>query len=260
MIELLKYQILELERLFETTGVPDAARIAVFDLDNTMLVGDIGDAVFAQLAFEGHPLSLTWSEYQRVLRSHRSKAYADVVKAMAGTEPAIVVRATELLLERGKKSIKFPLDLVQRPIPRPLFVEFISFLREQHYQIYVLSASNHISVQLVAERWFQIPPSHSFGIQARIRDGKLTSDLIEPLPVGNGKALLFRHLVPLFSPIITATDSRIDLPLLRLTHPLGFSLWVGDNRSDFQTVTDLVGTKQRFFLVDGNESFAVEEY
>ena len=77
----------------DSSRLPD--KVAVFDLDGTLLEGDIGEAVFAHLIVSGHPLRVTWREYQQQLFTHRSKAYRSVVQAMAGLDIETIVEATK---------------------------------------------------------------------------------------------------------------------------------------------------------------------
>jgi phosphoserine phosphatase len=253
MIDPLKQQVLDLEERIHLSSNPTIGRIAAFDLDGTLLMGDIGDAVFAYLTFENQNLRLSWGEYQHLLRTHKSKAYRAVVEAMAGLDVEIIIQATSAVMNSGKEYLVHRSDAVRIPRPRPLLSQFVSLLQELHYQVFVISASNHISVQHIAQRWFNIPPSHAFGIQGRVREGRITSELIEPVPIGSGKAELFRRVSGSAIPLITGTDSRLDLPLLQLTHPQGLSLWVGDDHIDFDVVTENARAGHRFFFVESGE-------
>ena len=253
MFDLLKRQLLDAEERLTRSSNPASERIAVFDLDGTLLIGDIGDAVFALLTSEHHTRNLSWREYQKLLRTHRSKAYRAVVEAMAGQDVATVVQATSAVMNLKKEHLLLHSDLVRTPRPRPLLSQFVSFLQELRYQVFVISASNHISVRHVAQQWFNIPPSHAFGIQARIREGQISPELIEPVPIGAGKAEVFRHAAGAAVPLVTGTDSRLDLPLLQLTHPQGLSLWIGDDHIDFDVVREHTPAGQRFFFVDSGE-------
>jgi len=260
MFALLKRQLLDAEERFHNLPGQAPERVAAFDLDGTLLIGDIGDAVFAYLVLNGQRLGLTWEEYQRLLRTHKSKAYRAVVEAMAGLEIETVVKATSAVMNLGRDYLVMRSDPVKIPKPRPLLSQFVSLLHEFHYKVYVISASNHISVQYVAQTWFDIPPSCSFGIQGRIRNGQITSQLIDPIPVGSGKAELFKLVTGSVAPLITGTDSRLDLPLLQLTHPQGFSLWVGDDHIDFNVVVENAKAGQRFYFVESGEETLPNEY
>ena len=260
MLELLKRQVLEMEDRMLHASAQRPERIAVFDLDGTLLHGDIGDAVFAYLILQGHPVGLSWPDYQRLIRTHRSKAYRAIVEAMAGMEVETVLQATSTVMSLGMDYLMLRSDRVSIPKPRPLLSQFVSLLREFQYQVFVISASNHISVQHVAQTWFDIPPSHAFGIQARIEAGRLTPRLLEPVPIGAGKAELYRRVAGANIPLITATDSRIDVPLLKLTHPEGLSLWVGEDHLDFDVVMENARNGQRVCFVGSEEVSREDEY
>jgi phosphoserine phosphatase len=253
MLDLLKHQLLDLEERLNQTPHPPTERTAAFDLDGTLLMGDIGDAVFAYLALEDHRLALSWGDYQRLLRTHKSKAYRATVEAMAGLTVETVVRATSAVMSFGLEYLHVHSDVVRIPRPRPLLSQFVALLQQLHYTIFVISASNHISVQHVARQWFNIPSSHAFGIQSTLQDGRITPHLVEPVPIGPGKAALFKYVAGPVVPLVTGTDSRLDIPLLQLTHPQGLSLWVGENQIDFNVVMQNAREGQRFFFVESGE-------
>ncbi|MCX6135731.1 MAG: haloacid dehalogenase-like hydrolase [Ignavibacteriales bacterium] len=235
-------------------------RVAVFDLDGTLLIGDIGDAVFAYLILEGHRLTLSWGEYQHLLRTHKSKAYRTVVEAMAGLEPDTIVRATSAVMNAAKEYLTLGSDRVRKPKPRPLLSQFVSLLHQLQYQVFVISASNHVSVQHVSQAWFNVPPSHAFGIQSRTFEGRLTAELLSPVPIGPGKAELFRLAAGSAVPLITGTDSALDIPLLRITHPMGFTVWLGDNPSDYNAAMATVKGGQKIFFAGSDEEPESDDY
>jgi phosphoserine phosphatase len=260
MIDLLTWQVLETEKQVLRTSNQALERVAVFDLDGTLLIGDIGDAVFAYLTLEGHHLTLSWREYQGLLRTHKSKAYRTVVEAMAGLEIETVVRATSAVMSLGGKYLTLGSDRVRMPEPRPLLSQFVSVLQKFQYQVFVISASNHISVQHVAQTWFNIPPSHAFGIQGRTCEGRITSELVPPIPIGPGKAEIFKLAAGPAVPLITGADNALDLPLLQLTHPRGFSLWVGDNHRDYQVAMEHAKAGQKIFFAGSDEEPESDTY
>ena len=260
MLELLKRHVLSAEERVMKSVDREVNRIAVLDLDGTLLMGDIGDAVFAFLLLEGYKLSLSWGEYQRLLRTHKSRAYRAIVESMAGLDVETIERATSTVMNLTKDHLMIDSYLVCKPKPRPLLVEFVAFLHDFHYQVYVISASNHISVQYVAQTCCNIPPSFAFGIQSEILNDRTTSNLINPIPVGPGKAELFKLVCASPNPLITATDSPLDLPLIRLTHPEGFSLWAGNDSIDYDSAKENARPGQRFIFVGSGEETPLDEF
>ena len=53
-----------LQERFESVPANDYHRIAVFDLDNTLIEGDIGDAVYALLLRNGMVPARAWEDIQ----------------------------------------------------------------------------------------------------------------------------------------------------------------------------------------------------
>ena len=83
-----------LEKSIEKKQIDLPEKRAVFDLDNTLLIGDIGDALFARLKeaekkesvkIDGTEINFSWSEYRNLIKTgNGEKAYRDVVKSMSG--------------------------------------------------------------------------------------------------------------------------------------------------------------------------------
>ncbi|HTY37629.1 MAG TPA: HAD family hydrolase [Bacteroidota bacterium] len=249
MLDLLERSLNELEERLERSSLTELRRIAAFDLDGTLLEGDIGEAVFGFLLNERLTVGLSWEQYQHMLGVHKSMAYKAVVSSMAGAHKEDIAGATSAVMNCESEFIRHGSARIRVPRPRPILKKFLALLRQHRFRILVLSASNHFSVQQVTRVWFDIPASDAFGIQSRLVDNRLTTDFISPLPIGPGKAVLLRSQIGESEPLITGSDSALDLPLLRLTHPYGFSIWVGNDRSDFDVVRANAGSAHRFVFL-----------
>jgi phosphoserine phosphatase len=256
MIEILKFHIANLHTRRQSAGLENTPLIAVFDLDGTLIRGDIGDAVFAMLLQAKHELGLTWSHYRHLLRQHRSLAYVEVVKAMAGLQRDTVADITREVMQLSESYLQMNGDALHTPKPRKLFQELIPLLKDQGFDILVVSASNDVSVRVVTEQWFGIPSDRSFGIKLAEENGVFTSQIMDPVPIGFGKTEIFRTLYPGINPFLTVTDSRLDIPLLRTTHPLGFSIWVGSDQLNYKAVLSSLQPAHRILVVEGEESEA----
>lgn len=250
----LKYQIESLENRARTLGT-DHVKIALFDLDNTLIIGDIGEAVFAQLLGDGAPLKCTWEEYQSFLRCDISAAYRLVVESMAGLTVREVEDATMKLLKKPASFIKAGNTHVPVPKPHPGMKKLVSLLQKLRYNIYVISASNQISVRMTAEEFFGISPSCSFGIETKTTGGFLSATLVKPFPIAAGKADVYHKYISTLPPLLTATDSLSDAPMLGLTDPIGLSLWVGKYRFEFKAVKERLGQPQRFCFAQRPRSY-----
>jgi len=252
----LKYQIESLENRIKGFGT-DQVKIALFDLDNTLIIGDIGEAVFVRLMADGAPLKCTWEEYQSFLRFDVTAAYRLMVESMAGISLHEVEEATLRVLIQTSPFIETGKACVSVPKPHPGMKKLISLLQKLRYCIYIISASNQISVRIAAEEFFGISPECSFGIETKIENKCLSATLVKPFPIAAGKVEVYHKYVGNFPPLITAADSLVDAPMLGLTDPMGLSLWVGKNRSEFKTAKERLGQPQRFCFVQRPRSHSL---
>lgn len=262
-----KIRDIEARIIRQATKTP--IKIAVFDLDNTLIIHDIGEAVFARLkqaelggplTIDRKPIPLSWSQYRQLILAGKKKdAYKKMVTAMAGLPLNTLVSITREVLRPGFGPV--PIEGQSVPVPRvnPPMQTLIRLLQEWHYQIYIISASNHPSVQITAETLFAIPGFRAFGIRSRIVERSLpgqkekirllTPDLLEPIPVDRGKAALYKKHIGSVPPLVTAGDSELDLPLLNLTHPQGLSIWVGSDPEKYRLIKIRSKNPATFFFL-----------
>lgn len=240
-------------------------KIAVFDLDNTLLEGDVGDAVFVQLKIEekkaplkvnGEEIPLTWQEYVGLLREKgKEVAYRRVITALAGTPVKTVEEITKKVMSLETPFLEA--EDVKVPVPRPnkIMVALVEYLRSLDYDIYVISASNHYSVLYVAGECFGIPASNVHGMKPVVVDynGKqkvFGGEIEEPVTVVEGKAQAYREMVGDTPPLISAGDSPTDIRVLNLVDPQGICIWVGKEQEPFNRIKEeLDHPDTAFFLV-----------
>ena len=96
--DLLKLRLDELEESHKNLNIP---KKAFFDMDNTILVGDIGELVVLALLNENMPLSMSWEEYLIMLKNEGERvAYRKINEAKAGNNvedlKQIVVKLLDL--------------------------------------------------------------------------------------------------------------------------------------------------------------------
>lgn len=245
--------LLLLEDRFQNGQALSKEKIAVLDLDNTLLIGDIGEAVFAQLKVTGHSLSIEWDSYQRLLFSrNRKEAYARVVSAMAGLTQKQVEDTTYAVLSSSSNWIVIKGSFVSIPKANPIMKKLVDYLNDFHYRIYVISSSNEISARITAFKLFGIPTQQVFGIRPIIHDGILTSSLHNPLPIEEGKIEVHRKNIGDIVPFITAGDSPNDISMLQLTDPEGLTIWVGEEKIGFEVAKGRIGGHQNFYFISRN--------
>ena len=240
------------------------SKIAVFDLDNTLIIGDIGEAVFAQLkndeAVHKKKIPFTFAEYLRLQEGNRiEEAYKKIVTTMSGVPLQTLLDTTRKVLlsdsdylelnnEANETKIRVPV-----PYPNPVMQSLLLLLKLKGFNIYVISASTQSSVEIVAREFFGIDKSHVFGLKSKtINVGGcqvLSSDLEPPLTIRERKANVYRQYISPVKPLITAGDSEMDAPLLNLADENGLSLWIGDNRERYEEMKKKIQYPENFVFL-----------
>ncbi len=228
----------ELQEFFTTLRHFDnASRIAVFDLDNTLLTGDIADAAVAYLLENEIDINLKWTQYRELIENGKElEAYKLASLAFKGMEDGCVRRFADVVLDMKDDFITFfEGDFVFKvPVPRvnPHMKTIVNLLKKNGFKIYVISASNQYLVETAAIR-FGIPRKNCYGIKHILKKFDyvqvLDEEIIAPLPFAEGKVEVYKELKENVPPLFTAADDLSDLPLLRLTSAEGLILWCGEN-------------------------------
>lgn len=212
-------------------------KIAAFDLDNTLLRGDIGDASIAHLLDNELSPNFTWAEYQELINEGQKKqAYIEASKVFAGMEPDCVRRFANVILTKKDDYISFfETDLlIKVPVPRvnPKMKYIVDRLLDEKFKIFIISASNQFLVEEAA-KLFGISVKRCFGFKHYLDTIDnlqiITPQLIEPLPYADGKGKVYSEFISDMAPLITAGDSISDIPLLKMTDENGLILWLGDS-------------------------------
>ena len=229
---------------------------AVFDMDNTILFGDMGDAALANLIENEVPIGMTWSDYLNMISDGEIvQAYKMASKVFSGMEVSCVRKLANIILDDTNSDINLYEDdepyKVQLPKINPIMHSVISYLLKLNFNIYIISASNQYLVEEVAAR-FDIPASNCFGIKNKIQiaDGVdiLDSKILNPVPVAEGKAKLFTKIFKKDKPIIAGGDSLIsDCHFLNLVNTPGIIFWLG--KEDMNNVV-LQSLAQGRYIID----------
>lgn len=226
--------LLEQEQRFGESSLSGKNRIALFDLDNTLIDGDIGEAVFAQLLIDGFPLSLTLKEYQKMCKEDTIAAYVEVVCAMEGVALEDIIRVSKRVIQSDHDFLICQGECVRLPKPNLFMKEIIRLLRDWHYSIFIVSASNDVSAKIAGSVLFDVPINNIAGIKPIVIGKKLTRQVLEPIPVGVGKVAQYRLMSGDRMPMIVATDSMLDLPILEICDPDGIVIIVGENQELYE--------------------------
>jgi hypothetical protein len=79
--------------------------------------------------------------------------------------------------------------------------------------------------------------SQAHGIRSCVLGELYTGMLLEPVPVREGKTELYQSRISSLPPLVTASDSLLDLPLLRMTQRDGLTIWAGADASMADALT-----------------------
>jgi len=210
----------------------DEKPYAAFDLDNTLLVGDVGEAVFASFIKKGLIQGFGWQDYQNLLYLNREAAYVKVVEIMDGLEPESLVKITYEVLKSDQSHIDINGDSIPYPRPNAIMQALILHLKAIGIDVFVVTASNQESAGIVCMEYFNIPSSNVFGIPVSYdSNGRLAYKPSE-IPYGMGKVNVLKSK---FSnkPLVTGGDGIWDTFLLDYTSDHGVRLWLGKDNQEY---------------------------
>jgi phosphoserine phosphatase len=231
-----------------------------------LLVGDCGDALFAQLKIdeqekktpltvENKMIPFTWREYQEILKTKgKVEAYSKVIKCMAGLPLDTLLETSMRVMQSKRKYLELEGERIPVPSPYPPMQNLLVRLKVLGYNIYIISATNQYTVRYVAKEYFGIPESNVFGmVPTVINDpqyGKIIADKIEgPVTVEEGKVEVYKKNIGSILPIISGGDSATDIMMLNLTDSNGLIIWVGKDEKKLESIKrDITHPEMVYFL------------
>jgi phosphoserine phosphatase len=251
--------LLEQEQRFSESHLGGKNRIALFDLDNTLIIGDIGDAVFAQLLIDGFPLPLTWKEYQRLYKEDPGFARVELVRAMEGLTLEHIIKVSKRVLQSDHESLICEGKHVRLPKPNPFMQEIIRLLRDWHYSVFIVSSSNDISAKIAGSVLFDVPINNIAGIKPMVIGKKFMRKVLEPIPVGIGKVALYRLMSNDRMSMIAAANSELDLPLIHLCDPDGVVIIVGENQELYENAKKELSLTVHLYRIPSDPSLLLQQ-
>jgi phosphoserine phosphatase len=205
---------------------------AAFDLDNTLLINDIGEAVFASLVKKKIISDFTWNDYLNLIEQNRETAYKKVIEKMNGLKLKELKKITHELINSQETYVEIDSIKISIPKPNSIMQSIVSLLITMGVEVYVVTASNIVSAEIVCWNFFGIPASNVFGAEVDIdRNGNISYNPTE-IPYAEGKVTILKREVK-GRPIITGGDGVWDNFLLNYTKPEGIRLWLGQNKKEY---------------------------
>lgn len=241
-------------------------KIALFDMDNTLLVGDCGEAVFAQLKIDEqdkhNPLTVqkkmipfTWTGYQETLKTKgKVAAYSKAITCMAGLPLETLLETSQRVMHSDLEYLELEGVKIPVPYPNPPMQALLVRLRSLGYEIYIISASNQFTVRYVAKEYFDIPGPNVFGMLPKIvydpQYGKIIGDDIDgPVTVVEGKVEVYKKNIGSIPPVISGGDSTTDIMMLNLTDANGLIILVGEDENKLASIKkDISHPEMVYFL------------
>lgn len=201
---------------------------AAFDLDNTLLHGDIGEAVFALLVKKKRIINFGWIDYLNLIKKDREKAYFRVIELMNNLELKVVENITHEIIHTD--ALEIELEGYKIPIPKPnaIMQSIVTLLKASNIEFKVVTASNRVSAEIICWEYFDIPASDVFGARVDISDNKRIKTKFNEVPYGEHKVTVLKREFK-DKPVITGGDATWDRFLLDYTAQNGIRLWTGDN-------------------------------
>jgi phosphoserine phosphatase len=220
---------------------------AAFDMDNTLLIDDIGESSFALLAEKGMTQWYSWHDYQSHIERNRTEAYNKVIAVMNGQKVSDIERVIHEVLER-KEPIDVGTEKIQIPRANPIMLAVIHLLKSKWIEVIVVTASHEIAGRITCKELLWIEAQYV--IWAHIPttvDGILNFDMKSEIPYAQWKvnALKSRFFG---RPIVTGWDGLWDKYLLDYTVEWGVRLWLG-NKENYAILKESLFQGKDFFEV-----------
>ncbi len=196
-------------------------------------------------SFEHFAAMVLFRYFGQIADGNVEKACADIVRLFAGHTPAEVREIADSTFRSESAA-----PLAERTLggySRPRGVRYIAetlevfrALQEAGFSLWVVSGSNRWSVESVFRR-LGLPVDRVIGIELEPRDGILTATAVEPVPIHRKKvdALRAREAA---APVLVASDSRLDLPLLEYSSDI--RLFINSRRKTSAEFFALTGAKR----------------
>jgi len=210
----------------------DKNQYAAFDLDNTLLIGDIGEAVFALLVKSKNVKNFGWNDYINLIKEDREKAYFKVIEVMDNIVLEVLENITRKIIHT--KATEIELEGYKIPIPKPntIMQSLVTLLNTSGIKVNVVTASNRVSAEIICWEYFGIPASNVFGAKVDINDNKTIKIKADEIPYGKEKVNVLKREFK-DKPVFTAGDAIWDRFLLSYTTINGIRLWTGKD-SEFK--------------------------
>ncbi len=142
---------------------------------------------------------------------------------------------------------------------QPLVIDLMNTLRENGFEVFVVTASQEAIVQGVAgENGYDVPNDHVFGIRLQVKDNCLTDEVIDtlnyPINYREGKVTVIKNHLPQ-APVFIAGDSNSDYTMLTAFSETALRLIINRNlKGDMASLYEkALQDKDHYILLNRDE-------
>jgi phosphoserine phosphatase len=176
-----------------------AGQSAVFDADGTLWRGDVGED-FLRHAIHTRLFEASYERYEHLLAESAPRAYAYCVEVMRELpESVLEERCAAFFKERYTGRI---FSFVQPLLAR---------LQAAGCPVWICSASPRWSV-VPGALALGIPEDRVIGVSCEVRDGRLSGEVNQPVPVGPGKVTWLQRSN--LTPVLGVGNGDFDVDML----------------------------------------------
>lgn len=195
-----------LDSKITSTGGDDT-RIAAFDADGTLWDADAGEVFFQwqidHCEFEGKKQD-PWNSYLKRKEVNAPMAYTWLAQISKGYRLEEVHTWAKQCCEEQN----------QWPVFAPM-QKLISTLKENRFQIFVITASVKWAVEPFALKYYGIPKENVLGVQTEVHSGIVTDIGVEPVTYREGKLKALLKATQNRPPLLAAGNTMGDFFLLQ---------------------------------------------
>jgi HAD superfamily hydrolase (TIGR01490 family) len=184
-------------------------RDVVFDADGTLWAGDVGESFFLWELENKKLLPEQLSRARQLWRAYQEKRVSERDMWIAATTLQAGLREADVR--------RWARDFFHQRFERRVFPAMrlaIATLQQRGDRVWIVSAS-HLWIIQAGAGYLHVSPSNVIAISAKVQHGRITDEVINPVPFQAGKVDAIRDRLP-DPPIIAFSDSINDLPMLEL--------------------------------------------
>lgn len=103
----------------------------------------------------------------------------------------------------------------------PQMIQLIQILKKNQFEVWIITASPEAMYQKFLAKELDIPITNIVGVKSVVRDGKITSEMVLPIPQDNGKKEAIETFVQ-DKPLFVAGNSRGDREMIEFSEGVKF--------------------------------------